>query len=264
MKQAKNRNARVVVEICEESEEDDQPLAVALAVLSSTGVENANLNVILTARVGLRIAGKDAKGAIVHITGNELVLEEYESDDDDEIDIPPDLLNMDMLLGSDSEEDMELDDSEEPEQEIEIEETEGHQVARVKPKNPAQKENRKMVVKGRGGGLPVITHRSGLKLQDILIGSGKRVVRGHNVALQYVLRLENGKVIDKAERKRPFKFRLGIGECVKGFDIGVSGMREGGERHLIVPPDLGYGEHSPPGIPKNATLYFDVTVIKAF
>lgn len=139
---------------------------------------------------------------------------------------------------------------------------------------PTQKPKRDPHVEGSGespakkkkksAGLPIVTHKSGLKYQDTIVGSGKPTKKGHNVAIHYVLRLENGKVIDRADRKRPFKFRLGIGECVKGFDIGVMGMREGGERHLIVPPQLGYGNNPPPGIPRNATLYFDVGVIKAF
>lgn len=107
-------------------------------------------------------------------------------------------------------------------------------------------------------------HQSGLQYQDLITGSGKRVERGRNVALQYTIRLENGKVVDKADRKRPFRFRLGIGECIKGFDIGVMGMREGGERHLIVPPELGYGDQKTGSIPSGSTLYFDVSIVKAF
>lgn len=118
--------------------------------------------------------------------------------------------------------------------------------------------------KKSGKAIPVITHPSGLRYQNMLPGVGKPVQVGRNVAIQYVLRLDNGKVVDKADRKRPFKFRLGIGECIKGMDVGIVGMREGGERHIVVPPELGYGDQSLPGIPANSTLYFDVTVVKAF
>lgn len=118
--------------------------------------------------------------------------------------------------------------------------------------------------KKSGKSIPIVTHPSGLRYQNTLIGAGKPTQKGHSVAIQYVLRLDNGKVVDKADRKRPFKFRLGIGECIKGMDIGITGMREGGERHIVVPPELGYGDQSLPGIPANSTLYFDVTVVKAF
>lgn len=125
-------------------------------------------------------------------------------------------------------------------------------------------EGRGLPKKKSGKSIPVVTHPSGLRYQNTLIGAGKPTQNGHSVAIQYVLRLDNGKVVDKADRKRPFKFRLGIGESIKGMDIGILGMREGGERHIVVPPELGYGDRSLPGIPANSTLYFDVTVVKAF
>lgn len=230
--------------------------------------------------MGLRIVGPDAEGAVVHVVGNVFSLNEdsasMDSDDAMDMEFSPGVVNMEVLYGHNSSDDS--DDSEDSKDSGDSDETSGSggenevtitlqakKTKREKPKPPASEfKEGKLVLKKKQAGLPVITDRSGLKYQDILVGSGKRVVKGHNVALQYVLRLENGKVIDKADRKRPFKFRLGIGECVKGFDIGVSGMREGGERHLIVPPQLGYGDQSPPGIPRNATLYFDIIVVKAF
>lgn len=115
-----------------------------------------------------------------------------------------------------------------------------------------------------GKSISVKTHPSGLRYQDILVGAGKPVTSGRNVAIYYTLRLDSGKIVDKTNRKHPFKFRLGIGEVIKGMDIGITGMREGGERHIVVPSDLGYGDHDTPGVPANSTLYFDVTVVKAF
>jgi FK506-binding nuclear protein len=110
----------------------------------------------------------------------------------------------------------------------------------------------------------VITHKSGLRYQDLMVGAGKAAAKGKNVAINYTLRTESGKVVDKSGSKA-FKFRLGIGEVIKGMDIGVLGMREGGERHLIVPANLGYGkEGSPPAIPRNATLFFDVALVRAW
>jgi FKBP-type peptidyl-prolyl cis-trans isomerase len=110
----------------------------------------------------------------------------------------------------------------------------------------------------------IITHFSGLKFQELLTGSGKRTTKGKHVAIHYTLRLESGKVVDKSG-KNALKFRLGTREVIPGMDIGVSGMREGGERHLIVPPNLGYGnDGAPPAIPRDATLFFDVKLVRAW
>lgn len=232
--------------------------------------------------MGLRIAGKGSEGAVIHLAGNEIFPQQDDFImDDDEMGLHQELLG--IMLGAnadqDSESDTETSEDDETDHTDDDEQPEDINQAleknlrgdgnRHKPGKPEANGAGELVVrpnagKPASGGLPIMTHRSGLKFQDIIIGSGKRVVKGHNVALSYVLRLESGKVIDRADRKRPFKFRLGIGECVKGFDIGVVGMREGGERHLIVPPELGYGDQSPPGIPRNSTLYFDITVMKAF
>ncbi len=108
------------------------------------------------------------------------------------------------------------------------------------------------------------TLKSGLKIRDVLIGTGNPVRKGRNVAVKYTLSLPNGKVVDKST-KHAFKFRLGIGECIKGFDIGVAGMREGGERVVEVPSALAYGKRgAPPDIKPNTDLIFDVKVVKAW
>ncbi|KAJ8906992.1 hypothetical protein NDN08_003475 [Rhodosorus marinus] len=102
----------------------------------------------------------------------------------------------------------------------------------------------------------------GLKIQELLIGTGPRARHGHHVSCHYTLRLENGKKIDSSGKK-PFRFRLGVGEVIKGWDNGLSGMRVGGERHIIVPSRLGYGSKSMGQIPRNSTLYFDVKLVDA-
>lgn len=106
--------------------------------------------------------------------------------------------------------------------------------------------------------------KTGVKITELLKGTGKPVKSGRNVAVQYQLRLQNGKLVDKST-KHGFKFRLGVGECIPGFDAGVEGMREGGHREVIVPSAMGYGRKgAPPDIPPNATLLFDVKVMKAW
>ena len=71
------------------------------------------------------------------------------------------------------------------------------------------------------------------------------------------------KFLSRLSKKKPFVFRLGKGEVIKGWDIGVSGMAVGGVRRLTIPPEKAYGKQgSPPVIPSNATLVFDVTLCK--
>lgn len=243
----------MVLEICkpedDDVEDEEEAKRVAIAVLSSRS-ENAKLDLPITSRLGLSIAGNSANGAVIHVVGNQY---DVFSDEDEDVDLASGMMGMEVVFDDGEEGNQDMSDDNSSEDDADDEDS-------SEKKDDA--EGKKIVVRKRG--LPVITHRSGLQFQDIIVGSGKKVVQGRNVAIKYTLRLENGKIIDKADARKPFKFRLGIGECVKGFDIGISNMREGGERHLIVPPDLGYGQNPPPGIPRNATLYFDVTVVKAF
>lgn len=280
MSKAKKRNGRVVLQICNAANNSDtESLSVALGVLKASVVENIQLDVMVNSRMGLRLAGPESTGAVVHVVGNEFQFppeaeEGSDTEDEDAIEISADLADVARML---DEGEVVLDQHSDPDHIMldrlaNTSDGSPNEDAHASNRSNAaaggdandHKENGKLVVKRKGPGLPLITHRSGLKFQDILIGSGRRVQKGHKVALHYVLRLENGKVVDRSDRKRPFKFRLGIGDCVKGFDIGVMGMREGGERHLIVPPELGYGDSHTPGIPKGSNLYFDITVIKAF
>ncbi len=97
-------------------------------------------------------------------------------------------------------------------------------------------------------------------------GAGKEAVRGNRVLVHYTGMLENGEKFDSSvDRGTPFTFDLGAGQVIKGWEIGVEGMKEGEKRKLIIPPELGYGESGTPGgpIPPNATLIFEVELIKA-
>eukprot|EP01041_Mallomonas_annulata_P003928 gene3928-7841_t len=101
----------------------------------------------------------------------------------------------------------------------------------------------------------------GVTIKDIKIGTGDTAQIGHKVKVNYVGKLKsNDKVFDSS--KKPFAFRLGRGEVIKGWDIGVAGMKIGGKRTLTIPPEKGYGKSgSPPVIPGNAILVFDVTLL---
>ncbi|KAH9986557.1 hypothetical protein BJV74DRAFT_964437 [Russula compacta] len=102
---------------------------------------------------------------------------------------------------------------------------------------------------------------NGLKVQDAKIGDGPQAKKGMRVSMRYVGKLPNGKVFDSNTKGKPFTFRLGAGEVIKGWDEGVAGMKVGGERLLIIPPSLGYGNRKMDDIPPNSTLRFEVKLI---
>ena len=95
-------------------------------------------------------------------------------------------------------------------------------------------------------------------------GSGDRAEIGMIVSVHYTGKLEDGTVFDSSiPRGQPFTFTLGAGQVIKGWDLGVEGMTIGEKRNLIIPPHLGYGTRGAGGtIPPNATLIFDVELIK--
>ncbi len=105
---------------------------------------------------------------------------------------------------------------------------------------------------------------SDLVIKDVKKGTGKEALKGNVVLVHYSGYLTNGTKFDSSvDRGKPFSFVLGTGEVIKGWDKGVAGMREGGKRKLTIPPYMGYGERgAPPVIPPNATLVFDVELLK--
>jgi FKBP-type peptidyl-prolyl cis-trans isomerase len=104
---------------------------------------------------------------------------------------------------------------------------------------------------------------SGLRYQDVTQGQGAEAVAGRAVTVHYTGWLPDGKKFDSSrDHGQPFTFTLGAGQVIAGWDQGVEGMRVGGRRKLVLPPDLGYGAAgAPPDIPPGATLVFDVEVL---
>jgi len=104
-----------------------------------------------------------------------------------------------------------------------------------------------------------------LQKREIVKGTGKQAKTGDNVTVQYVgISWSNGKQFDASwDRGQPFKFQLGAGMVIPGWDQGVIGMRVGGRRQLVIPPDLAYGpQGQPPTIGPNETLVFDIDLLK--
>jgi FKBP-type peptidyl-prolyl cis-trans isomerase FkpA len=113
----------------------------------------------------------------------------------------------------------------------------------------------------------MITTESGLQYEDTVPGTGATAAAGHHVKVHYTGWLyndgEQGSKFDSSkDRGSPFKFNLGAGSVIGGWDEGVQGMQVGGTRVLLIPPALGYGARGAGGvIPPNATLVFEVELL---
>jgi FK506-binding nuclear protein len=99
--------------------------------------------------------------------------------------------------------------------------------------------------------------RKGVKITTLKQGRGEVVKKGDLVKVFYTGKLENGKVFDDSGKK-PFKFRLGAGEVIRGWDIGIEGMKVGEKRRLVISPKLAYGDKKVGKIPANSKLTFDI------
>ncbi|KAL9255154.1 Peptidyl-prolyl cis-trans isomerase FKBP53-like protein [Drosera capensis] len=108
-------------------------------------------------------------------------------------------------------------------------------------------------------------YSNGLIIEELEMGKpdGKRASPGKKLKVKYIGKLQkNGQIFDSNINKAPFPFRLGVGAVIKGWDVGVEGMRVGDKRRLTIPPQMGYGaKGAPPKIPPNSWLVFDVELI---
>ena len=105
---------------------------------------------------------------------------------------------------------------------------------------------------------------SDLKIEDLKVGEGAEAKEGGQVTVNYTGKLENGTKFDSSfDRNQPFSFRLGAGQVIEGWEKGILGMKVGGERKLIIPPQMAYGSSGIPNvIPPNAILIFEVELLE--
>jgi len=102
-----------------------------------------------------------------------------------------------------------------------------------------------------------------MKTEDVVQGTGVEAKLGDTVEVNYVGTFADGKKFDSSyDHGQTFSFVLGVGTVIKGWDVGLIGMKEGGKRKLTIPPELGYGSQGQGPIPANATLYFTVELVK--
>src|SRR5262245_8555045 len=115
---------------------------------------------------------------------------------------------------------------------------------------------------GRTAAAAQAAPRDGVVRQDTKVGTGPEARSGQRVRVHYTGKLTNGTTFDSSVGKQPFTFTLGAGEVIRGWDVGVAGMKVGGRRKLTISSEMGYGARgAPPQIPPNATLVFEVDLL---
>ena len=111
----------------------------------------------------------------------------------------------------------------------------------------------------------IIIMGNGLVIEDLVIGEGSEAQDFNKVVVNYTGTLEDGSIFDSSLKpgRTPFTFTLGAGSVIKGWDLGVKGMKVGGKRKLTIPSDLGYGDNGAGNvIPPGATLIFEVELLE--
>lgn len=105
-------------------------------------------------------------------------------------------------------------------------------------------------------------HERGFYWRDIVVGDGRQGQPGLTVHIAYVVRLPDGREVDRAEPERPLQFKLGERQSIAAMELALRGMKAGGVRQLVVPPDLAYGAAGRGRVPPNATLVMIVRLVK--
>ena len=114
--------------------------------------------------------------------------------------------------------------------------------------------------------MSTIKTASGLLIEDLVVGNGATAAAGQRVSVHYTGWLDSGgkpgaKFDSSKDRGQPFMFSLGRGEVIRGWEEGVTGMKVGGARRIVIPPSLAYGNSRQNSIPPYATLVFDIDLV---
>jgi len=127
-----------------------------------------------------------------------------------------------------------------------------------------KKDEKKVPSEPAGKGQLKREFKNGMEIVNVGMGKpdGKIATPGKNVTMKYIGKLQSGKIFDQTKGNATFRFRLGVGEVIKGWDVGVDGMRVGDKRRLVIPPAMAYGKKGVKGaIPGGATLVFEVELV---
>lgn len=129
---------------------------------------------------------------------------------------------------------------------------------------PTRNNNITMVNENTENKPATVVTKEGLEITDTVIGVGAEAKNGSVVTVNYVGTLTNGTKFDSSiDRGVPFQFNLGVGQVIRGWDLGVLGMKVGGKRHLVIPAALAYGDNQIGDIiPAGSTLVFDVELLE--
>ncbi len=102
-----------------------------------------------------------------------------------------------------------------------------------------------------------------LVIDDVVFGDGPEVAVGDTVTVHYIGKLQNGQEFDNSNKRgTPFTFTVGEGRVIEGWEKGIIGMKKGGQRVLVIPPQMAYGTNGAGPIPPNATLIFAITLLE--
>ena len=123
-----------------------------------------------------------------------------------------------------------------------------------------------MLTLAAAGQAKMTTTKSGLQYADLKVGTGDVAMKGNTVSVNYTgwfyMDGKRGSKFDSSEPGKPLQFKVGAHQVINGWEEGIEGMKVGGKRELIIPPDLAYGARGYPGIiPPNSTLNFEVELV---
>ena len=297
-KAAKKSKKQQEEESEEEEESDDESFEISRTVVCTlspkTGFQQT-LDIVINASddIIFEVTGSYP----IHLTGNYVLHpfddeddsedEDYDEEEEDDYDLSPDEDELDFSnriqpVESDDEKEEKKAPKETPKKETKKQNkkraAEEEAPAPVETKKQAKKQKSedkkvafsKELEQGPTGSTSAPAAKKGpvakkiaggVTIEDRKVGAGPTAQPGDKVSVRYIGKLLNGNVFDSNTKGKPFSFKLGAGEVIKGWDVGVAGMSVKGERRIVIPASSAYGRQALPGIPANSTLSFDVKLV---